>query len=146
MIGRFCSLYFFCMLGAMRKTKKCEKYGILYGHLELRHSREALLEGCVEVDSPVFFRETSIVGTLCYSYLEFFAQCSSFFHYICWQVGRYLSEFQPLCSLDSSLKRYLKQMFSLVELLTFVPQSHSLCNLPFLAAPCKPSFFYNKKL
>lgn len=53
------------MLGAMRKTKKCEKYGILYGHLELRHSREALLEGCVEVDSPVFFaRRVSLVHSV----------------------------------------------------------------------------------
>lgn len=101
--------FFFCMLRALRKTKKCEKHGILYGQLELtRHSMEALLEGCVVMDSPrcFFARQVSLVHSVI-RILSFFAQCSSFFHGICWQVGRYLSEFQPLCSLDYSSKRYL---------------------------------------
>lgn len=74
--------FLFCTSRPLRKTKKCERYGILYGQLQLRHSMEGSIAWrlCRGGFSSLFFRETSIIGTLCYSYLEFFAQRSSFFH------------------------------------------------------------------
>lgn len=58
--------------------------------------KEALREGCVVVDSPrsFFVRQVSLVHSVI-RILSFLHNAAVSFMAMCWQVGRYLSEFQP---------------------------------------------------